>query len=68
MNPMNPDPIEQLRELSIYLEGVAAVSKGDQHQERLNKAATWLRKASQNICGRGYFGCFGGPNCNSDHK
>ena len=34
----------------------------------LLESAAWLRKAARNMCGQGYFGCRGGPDCDSDHK
>jgi hypothetical protein len=36
--------------------------------DELFVAAAWLRKAAQNVCKQGYFGCNGGEDCTSDHK
>lgn len=58
------NPAKQLKELSLYVSGFAEGRDDD----RLREAAEWLKKASNNICAQGYFGCEAGERCTSDHK
>ena len=39
-----------------------------EHGKLLLDSAEWLRKLSGNMCGAGYIGCTGGPECDLDHK
>jgi hypothetical protein len=63
-------PSRELRELAVYVMGVAHAETGTDHtkQNHLLAASAWLNKASANICCHGYFGCRGGDTCTSDHK
>lgn len=55
---------DETKELADYLKGF-----GDAMQNtKLSKAAEWMEKLSQNVCGQGYVGCRGGHDCGSDHK
>jgi hypothetical protein len=58
------NPAKTLHDLSLYFEGMSDALKN----EKMKDASKWLEKASRNICGQGYFGCFGGEKCSSDHK
>ncbi len=64
MNRMSLNKVGEVKNLSLYLYGFSTV-RGD---ERLEKAAEWLDKLSDHICGQGHIGCRGGPECSSDHK
>lgn len=61
--------IEEIHDLAVYLEGMADGAKilGNPHG-KLESAAQWLHKLSENICGAGIIGCTGGRECDSDHK
>lgn len=70
---MPKPPKEELRELSINLEGMAdgidlTGQRGTPIALRLRRSAEWLHRLSAHVCGHGYIGCNGGPNCDSDHK
>ena len=62
--------IAETRDLSIFLEGysLAFLSENPDLAKNLRLTASWLKKISQNMCGKGYIGCNGGENCESSHK
>ena len=62
---------EKLKDCRIYLQGYAAAIA--QHQpgvnEKIRRAAEWLQRLERHgVCGQGYIGCNGGPECSSSHK
>lgn len=59
--------IDEVRELATYTEGFAD-AVGMTRRTRLHEAAIHLRRYSEVICGQGYPGCRGGPDCDSEHK
>jgi len=72
---MNRDKnaIRDLEDLASKLDAIGRwqedqVSHETATGQLLLKSAAWLRKAAGNICGAGFFGCRGGPDCDSDHK
>ena len=56
--------MERVSALAAYVYGFAAGCK----DTTLIEAADWLDKLSRSVCGQGYIGCRGGPECDSDHK
>jgi hypothetical protein len=60
--------IQEIRELAIYLEGMAAAAHNEMHEATLSVASDWLKKLSRNVCSQGFIGCRGGENCESSHK
>ena len=62
--PAVNQPKEELKELAAYLKGMADALEN----EKMARASDWLKKLSHYVCGQGYIGCPGGPNCGSDHK
>lgn len=70
-NNMSISERTYMKELSQYLEGVADMCMIQGNEEmsiKMSKAAKFLFRASNNICGQGFFGCHGGEKCDSDHK
>ena len=66
-------PADEIRDCAVRLEAFAdgmdvATKQPTPMSCTMRKSAEWLEKASRNICGQGYFGCYGGPGCTSDHK
>ena len=57
-------PNPSIPELAAYVEGYADAT----NNKKLKLAADWLQKLSNHMCGEGFIGCHGGPNCQSDHK
>lgn len=55
---------DETKELAAYIAGYAAAIESP----KMSKAAEWLEKLSQHVCGQGYIGCRGGRECGSDHK
>lgn len=47
-----------------YLKGLADGMKN----ERIRKAAEALEDAGKHVCAQGYYGCYMGEKCTSDHK
>ena len=64
MNRMSTNATDETKELSVYLSGMADATDN----ERLERAADWLERLSDHVCGQGYIGCDGGRECSSDHK
>ena len=67
------NPIKELQDLAIQLEAIAYWQQDGVQSETktgilLCESAKWLRKASNNICAQGYFGCRSGTACTSEHK
>lgn len=63
--------IEKLESLADFLDGMAAVFRDRNSNDKLEESAKAIRKLSRNICSQGYVGCDGMPtreNCTSDHK
>lgn len=58
------NPIQEIKELSEYVRGYSDAKDNS----KLKEASKWLENLSRNICGAGYIGCHGGPDCSSDHK
>ncbi len=59
---------EKLRDCRIYLQGYAAALREPGASEQIRRAAEWLQRIENRVCGQGYIGCNGGPRCMSDHK
>lgn len=57
----------QVEDLAIYMEGAAASAYDSNHADKLRDASALLKKLAGRMCGQGYIGCDGGPNCDSDH-
>ena len=53
-----------------YTEGMAdmVANTNPEMSKRLRAISYQLKLASEEMCGQGYFGCDGGPDCDSDHK
>lgn len=59
---------EKVACLAAYLEGMADSAKiQGKPCERLEEAAQWLQKLSDNMCGAGVIGCKGGRDCDAAH-
>lgn len=56
--------VDETRELADYVQGYADAIQST----KMARAAEWLKKTSQHVCGQGYIGCSGGRDCGSDHK
>lgn len=63
-----PNENTKLDNLIAFLEGMAESAKRDSTADKLDEAVKYLQKLNRNMCGQGYCGCHGGPNCGSDHK
>lgn len=64
MSNMKMNSVDEVKELSVYLKGMADGTKNN----RLQVAADWLEKLSRHVCGQGFVGCTGGVECDWDHK
>ena len=64
---MNPNKLQEVRDLATFIEGMAEATTKERAAERLESAAKWLRKLTSYMCSQGYIGCRG-ENCQSDHK
>lgn len=64
MNFPPVNAVKETSELAVYLEGFAA----GRDDKKLARAAEWMKRLSQDVCGQGYINCRGGENCRSDHK
>lgn len=64
MNRLRENAVTEVRELSVYLKGMADAREN----EKLEAAAKWMEELSRHICAQGYIGCKGGIECTSDHK
>lgn len=60
---MEPNRKEMLA-LAEYLKGLA----DGMNNERIRKAAEALEDAGKHVCAQGYYGCYMGEKCTSDHK
>jgi len=64
LTTFNHSAVEEVQTLATYVAGFAE----GRDDEKLKEAAKWLDKLSDHVCGQGYIGCVGGPQCSSDHK
>jgi hypothetical protein len=55
---------QEYKDYAQYLRGYADSTQNP----KLAKAADLLENAGDNICDQGYFGCYAGDKCTSDHK
>lgn len=64
-NGDNPEFLEQANYLRGFVDCLSAMGRPSPLMEA---AEATLRRAAKQTCGRGCMGCYGGPNCTSDHK
>lgn len=69
MGPLGRGDNPEMREQADYLLGWTHCLAALGHPSPLMEAAeATVRKAARQTCGKGYMGCYGGPDCTSDHK